>query len=54
MLMMSAARMLLRKFLVDPLEQPLRAGAFDLHGNAGIGASKALPSFSPTGRSIEE
>ena len=24
------------KFLRDPLEQPLRAGALDLHGNAGI------------------
>ena len=24
------------KFLIQPLEQPLRAGTLDLHGNAGI------------------
>ena len=30
------------KFLVDPLEQPLRAGALDLHGYAGIGGLERL------------
>ena len=30
------------EFLVDPLEQPLRAGALDLHGDAGIGRLERL------------
>ena len=36
LLMTSAAWMLRCEFLVDPLEQPLGAGALDLHGNARI------------------
>src|SRR5882672_6644797 len=43
-----------RKFLVDPLKQPLRAGALDLHLDARILRLEGLTSFSPTGRSIEE
>ena len=33
------------EFLVDPLKQPLGAGALDLHGDAGIGGLERLAEF---------
>jgi len=42
------------EFLGDALEQPLGAGALDLHGDAGIGRLKRLAELFADRRSIDE